>query len=438
MIDRIVILNDLSTPKGGASQLAINSAISFAERGHSVVLISGDGANAQLQSRGVVHLGLGQERLLDNPLVGAVRGIYNQDAAQMVERWVEQNDSPGTVYHLHGWSQILSSSLFRALRNVRGRLIMTAHDFFLTCPNGAQFDYVAAQPCHRRPLGAACLTARCDRRNQAHKIWRTARQLVQRHLLSDGELPPQLLIHRAMAPYFAKAGVDESNMFVLPNPVTAYCRERVAAESNREVLFVGRIESTKGIDLAAQACRRAGLKLTAIGDGAMLEQMRALYPEADFVGRVPNDEIGAYARRARMLVMPSRHMEPFGLSAVEALWSGIPVLSSSHSLIAQDIAETGAGLSIDISDADALASAVKQLAASDELVRRMSIAAYSATRHLALSPDAWIDALISAYLALLDGQRTALAAACNEWMRVASHSPKLSKNLATRSLVGVA
>ena len=46
-------------------------------------------------------------------------------------------------------------------------------------------------------------------------------------------------------------------MFVLPNPVTSWSAERVAAEDNRQALFVGRMEKTKGIDLAAEACRRA-------------------------------------------------------------------------------------------------------------------------------------------------------------------------------------
>jgi glycosyltransferase involved in cell wall biosynthesis len=419
MIDRIVIINDLALPKGGASQLAIESAIEFAARGLNVTYISGDRANALLSRHNIDQLSLGQQRLLDAPLVGMARGIYNGRAMAMVADWIGQHDSPRTVYHLHGWSQILSPSIFRALRSVKGRVIMTAHDFFLTCPNGAQFDYVAARPCDRKPLSRECILARCDRRNQAHKLWRIARHSVQRKILS-GKVPPQLLIHRAMGPYFALAGLDADDMFVLPNPVTAYCEQRVAAEKNGDILFVGRIEETKGIDLAAQACRRAGTNLVAIGDGAMLEQMRTQYPEAQFLGRIAKDGIGAFARRARLLVMPSLHMEPFGLAAVEALWSGIPVVSSVHSLIASDIADTGAGLSVDISNSDALASILMRLAGDDELVHRMSLAAYNQTRHLALSPEAWIDALLSAYYALLERRVSALRAASETWMHRAS------------------
>lgn len=39
MIDRIVIINDLSNAKGGASQLALEAAAQFARRGKSVTLL---------------------------------------------------------------------------------------------------------------------------------------------------------------------------------------------------------------------------------------------------------------------------------------------------------------------------------------------------------------------------------------------------------------
>lgn len=41
-IDRIVIINDLSHPLGGASALAVQSAIGFAQAGYPVTFLSGD------------------------------------------------------------------------------------------------------------------------------------------------------------------------------------------------------------------------------------------------------------------------------------------------------------------------------------------------------------------------------------------------------------
>jgi hypothetical protein len=62
---------------------------------------------------------------------------------------------------------------------------------------------------------------------------------VQGRLLAAGELPPKLLIHAGMKPYFERSGLGERDMVVLPNPVVPYCGQRVQAEANRDVLFVG-------------------------------------------------------------------------------------------------------------------------------------------------------------------------------------------------------
>lgn len=407
MIDRIVVINDLARPQGGASLLALQSVRDFAASGQRVTMISGDrGPDRSIP--GVEFVSLGQDRLLARGLAKAmVSGMYNRPAAAMVARWIAANDTPATIYHLHGWSQILSSSVFAALRPVRERTVMTAHDFFLTCPNGAQFDYTEAAACERKPLSMACLTAKCDRRSHSHKLWRSARHLIQKSVLGSAPPPLQLLIHRGMAKPMMLAGVPAERLALLPNPITPYSATRIAAERNRDVLFVGRMESTKGIDLAARACRRSGLRLVAIGDGALLDQMRTDFPEMVFTGRLPASEIAPHAARARLLVMPSRHMEPFGLTAVEALWSGLPVLVSEQSLIAEDIERTGAGLAIDPENETEFATALNKLANDDALLARMSEAAFSATSVLASKPDEWIDKLLSIYAAILVGSAEA-------------------------------
>jgi len=407
-IDRIVVVNDLSFAKGGASLLAVQSARAFARRGFPVTLICGDGGDADLQGKGVDVVSLGQERLLDgHPLKIVLRGLDNPRTRAVVGDWVARNDTPGTIYHLHGWSQILSPSLFTALRPAMERMVMTVHDFFLICPNGAMFDYARAEPCPRRPMSGSCMMASCDRRGPLQKTWRLIRQSLQNRAIG-AVCPPQLVIHPSMPALLAQAGLGDGDMALMPNPIDPLTDMRVPAELNRDVLFVGRIEDTKGIDLAAEACRRAGLRLVAAGDGELLGPMRQRYPEMEWLGRKSKRELPPLARRARMLVMPSRHMEPFGLSAVEALWSGIPTICSQHALIAPEIEAAGAGFSINPRDIDGFARTMLRLANDDQLTLRMSETARQATGHLALRPDAWIDRLLAAYSALVLGGREAL------------------------------
>lgn len=400
MIDRVVVINDSSLAKGGATGLALASALAFRERGLAVTLLCGDdGANSELAAAGIEVVALGQARLLASPIHKVLlSAIYNQAAVRMVADWIARNDAPGVVYHLHGWAQILSPSVFHALAPVADRLVLSAHDFFLVCPNGAFGHLKSGVACELKPMSVACLTTNCDRRSYGHKLWRVARQAMRRQVFDlNRRQPPVLAIHEAMRPYLRRGGIPDVAIRTLPNPVEPFRSHRVVAEANREILFVGRMDHGKGPDLAAEAARRAGAKLRVVGDGPMLDRLAREYPEVTFVGRRNRGEIGEMAASARALVMPSRYPEPYGLVAAEALWSGLPVILAETAFLAPEILAAGAGLACDPRDADALAGAMRRLLADDDLARTMSLNAFERTGTVGLTPAAWIDALVAAY-----------------------------------------
>jgi glycosyltransferase involved in cell wall biosynthesis len=408
-IDRVVVVNDLSRPMGGASALAVQSALAFRERGLAVTMLSGDGGdNGALAAAGIDCVAMGQARLLARPrLQAAMAALWNNAAARMVSGWIATHDTPGTVYHLHGWSQILSPAVFHALAPVRDRLVVSAHDFFLACPNGAFADLLSGTPCTAAPLSRQCLTTPCDRQGRAHKTLRLARYAIQRQVLHPTAAPPILAIHSAMAPLLARGGIPRDVIHTLPNPVEPWSTTRIAAENNSEILFVGRLEETKGPDLAAAAAQQASLPLRLVGSGSLEPMLRARYPQAQFSGRLSAPDIARIAQQARMLVMPSRYPEPYGLVAMEAALSGIPVVLAETALLAPDLAGRGAAVAIDPRDIQSFAATLRALADDDDRIAVMSKAAFAATRDLALSPRAWTTSLLDIYAARLTGHGSA-------------------------------
>jgi len=395
MIGRIVQINDLSDPKGGASKLAVQAACDLAARGHQVTFITGDAGNSRaLADAGVEIVALGQQRLLAGSRAKAmVTGLWNRAAHTMVRDWIARHDTPATVYHLHGWSQILSPSVFGALDPVRERLVISAHDFFLACPNGAFAWLKSGEVCPHVPLSRACLSTPCDRDGSARKLWRSARQVVQRRAYRPRSSPPVLAIHEGMRDFLTRAGIPAGSIIALPNPVEPFSSRRIAAEHNREILFVGRLEETKGADLAAQAAARVGAELTVVGEGPLVDRIRQIHPRARLMGRRSPAEIRDLAANARMLVMPSRYPEPFGLVAIEAAWSGLPVILAQTALLSDDLVASGAGIAVDPRNVDAFADAIRTILEDDALTRTMSEAAFIRTTSLALTPSAWIDRL---------------------------------------------
>lgn len=402
---RLVVLNDHSVARGGATEMALASIRGLRRRGVSVTLIAGHGArNAELEGLGVATVGLGEPKLLDAPRGTALRrGLYNPRTVTLLGEWIARHDDPDTVYHLHTWTQILSPSVFRALAPVARRLVITAHDFFLVCPNGAYVLFGSGEVCPYRPLSMACIATNCDRRSYSHKLWRVARQAVQSRVLRFGTGVPRILaIHENMRPLLERGGVPREAITTVVNPIRAWSATRIPAEANREFVFVGRLDEEKGADLAARAAKRAGVPLRIIGDGPMMDVLRAAHPEVRYTGRQSWSAVSQTVRAARALVMPSRYPEPFGLVAGEALWSGLPVIASETALIAPSIVGRGAGLSCNPRDEAAMAAAMARIASSDAETRTMSIKAFENTRDLAQTSDAWLDQLQGIYAASVE------------------------------------
>jgi glycosyltransferase involved in cell wall biosynthesis len=338
--DRVVVINDDAVERGGAAAIALASARLLREHGVSVAFLSGsDEVDPDLKAAGIeVTILNGRHLLRQNAVAAMARGLFDPVTNVELARWIDENDTPGTVYHLHNWHKVLSPSAFVALRRVASRLVISAHDFFLACPNGAYFVYPRGHECGLAPNTGACIATACDRRNYRHKLWRVARHAL-RHRLFDLTAAEALVVavHEAMVPLLARGPISRRNIKVLRNPVMPWRTTRVPAENNSDAFFIGRLDGDKGADRLMRATRRIGARLKLIGDGPLAATIKRECPTAELYGWRGRDEIAELVAGARMVVSPTLNREPFGLVALEALMSGIPVIVAQNSPFAGEL-----------------------------------------------------------------------------------------------------
>ncbi|WP_221967453.1 glycosyltransferase family 4 protein [Rhizobium leguminosarum] len=404
-IDRVVIIDDYSVARGGATALAVLSAKLFRELDIPVTYICGDDAsNAELVALGVSMVGLNSRDLLSAERAKAfVTGIHNGAAVRMVANWIAANDTANTVYHVHGWHQILSPAIFRALLPVARRCVVHAHDFFTACPNGAFFDYQAQEICLRRPLGGSCIATACDKRSYSHKLWRAARGSNILRLLKDrADFGRIILLHEKMASFLVGAGYRPERLTTIRNPVAPLSIKRIEAETNDEFVFIGRLDEEKGIEDAVAATRKAGVRLCVMGDGPLMPLVAASGDHVRAVGWQSHAEIGPTIRKARALLMPSRYPEPFGLVAIEAARSGLPVIMSRSAFLAEEMQRAGMAIACDTADESAFADTLTRFSQMpSHEVRVMSERAFLKSPDLASTHEEWRDALLSEYHSLI-------------------------------------
>jgi len=139
----------------------------------------------------------------------------------------------------------------------------------------------------------------------------------------------------------------------------------------RVALFVGNLVDTKGPDLAieafAQLVREGSAELLVlVGDGPMragLEaQVAALGLEGSvrLTGRLAAPEVAMHMAAADVLLMPSRD-EGLGLSALEALACGTPVVAARVGGVPEIVPESGCGELVPAEDPGAMSAAVQRV-----------------------------------------------------------------------------
>lgn len=101
------------------------------------------------------------------------------------------------------------------------------------------------------------------------------------------------------------------------------------------ILFVGKLRYYKGLQYLIDAMKGVPAKLIVIGNGPMEEEWRKLSSRLDmnekiyFLGEIGGDMLADYYQAADMFILPAcERSEAFGLVQVEAMASGLPVIST--------------------------------------------------------------------------------------------------------------
>ena len=275
------------------------------------------------------HLGEDAQSLgRDSERIGRVRaaaglvrgGLDPEEVAREVRR------TGARIVHAHNLHPTLGWRALAAARAAGARVVLHLHQYRMVCAIGVCFrDGRECLRCHgRNTLPGIALNCRGSRAEAA--AYGVALATWQHRLAAQADafvVPSHFAETRLRA-----LGAPLGTTFVLPHVIREFAAAPPAVRGDH-ALVASRLAPEKGIEVAIEACRLAGMPLVVAGDGPERERLAARAGEAvRFVGRVPPVELARLRDGARLALVPSLSAETFGLAAAEAMAAGLPVAAS--------------------------------------------------------------------------------------------------------------
>ena len=399
----VLVVHNHYRVRGGEDSVFESECRMLEEAGHRVVRYEKTNDDISDRGGGLAKLGL------------ALRTVWNPRTVREVRALIRA-ESPAIV-HCHNTFPLISPSIYFAAAREGVPVVQTLHNYRLACLDGYLFrEGRICEACLGRfPWRGVC--RRCYRKSFAQSATLAAMLLVHRLL---GTWRRKVTRYIALTEFardkFVQAGLPASRIVVKPNAFVAgpdaptmdspfpgrlEPRETENPAVPPRVIYVGRLSSEKGVDVllrawalllksgskavASSADFKVGqAKLTIVGDGperAALESLSATLGIADrvvFTGALPRVAALVELSTASLLVLPTLCYETFGLGVLEAASQGIPALVTNiggQSCLVQDGVS---GKQVPPDNPQALATALCDLLADPERLRRMGAAARAA------------------------------------------------------------
>jgi glycosyltransferase involved in cell wall biosynthesis len=299
------------------------------------------------------------------------------------------------VIHYHNLSLVGGPA---ALAFGQGVKLYTAHEHWLVCPTHVLWRY-HAEPCPARQCTRCQLSY-----GRPPQLWRHT-DLLERNL---GHVDAYIALSRFSRDKHREFGFPR-DMEVLPGFMRdpGPPQERAPSSERPYFLFVGRLESIKGLEdvidafatfdaadlvIAGEGTERPGLVARASGNARIR-----------FAGFQSGAELARLYSGAQAVIASSRGFETFGLSVIEAYSRGVPVLARRMGSYLELVENSGAGETF--ANVAELQAAMHRLLADPARRRAMGATAYS--RFQASYSE---DVVVPQYIALVNRFRSRQAA----------------------------
>ncbi len=371
---RALLVNDKGWFFGGVEQFVDDTAAGLVAKGHEVHLLSTELPDAGREPLAAPFASRARLELT------ASEDSWRRQVARVLE-----TVKPEVLYVHRFAHRAALAELMAGAATVR-----YVHDHDLTCPRRHKYFPISTKICHH-PLGVHCILHGCllTRSGPVDGLPGLVNIREKAQNLAFHRRFPRLLVgSRWMKGMLLANRFRDEQVEILPPVPRGLEREPQAVSADPLVLYVGQVIRGKGVDLllTALAAVRGEYRCVIVGTGNHLSECVALVrslgiaDRVTFVGWVPHGRLAAYYSQARVVAVPSRWPEPFGMVGLEAMWASRPVVGFAVGGIPDWLRDGETGFLVTERDTRAFAHALEQLLGDPALAARMGGAGWERVR----------------------------------------------------------
>jgi glycosyltransferase involved in cell wall biosynthesis len=384
---KILFVNDYGFPRGGAETLVDHERSELEARGHRTGLLSLDSPRLYGPAEAWVHP-------FEDP-ASRVGSLWHQLRHGRARRALELavRETHPDLIHYHTLTR-LGPGVMAGGASMPA--VVTLHDYALLYP---RLRSVAPDQPFCNVGEFACCPRHAGLPRYAFERLRTA---IHRRLLNRAQwvLVPSEYMRRVVS----ACGVKRVR--VCANGVPTQSSAADGAVRPPRILYAGRLEREKGVfELVAAfellADRNDSVELRVAGSGAELAPLGERIQRSrhaariSLLGTLPASELREAYTTARVVALPSLWPEPFGLTGIEAMGAGTPVVGSGRGGMTEWLRDGVNGVCADPTDAAAFSSALESVTTDDGLFARLASGGRDTAGHFTL--ERHVDCLESVY-----------------------------------------
>lgn len=300
-----------------------------------------------------------------------VKTIYNSEARKKI-RLVLDSFAPD-VCHLNNFNYQLTPSIILEIvkwRKKTGhpcRIVFTAHDYQLVCPNHMLFNPGSHEICEKCIGGhyMNCTKCRCIHGSFSKSIVGTAEAVFWKMKKTYRYIDKVICCSHFMKSKMDTNPLIAANTVALHNFISKV--EKKNSVKKDYVLYFGRFSQEKGIGTLIEVCKRLpDIRFIFAGSGPLEKEISGV-SNIENAGFQSGEALEKLIREARFSIYPSEWYENCPFSVMESQMYGTPVLGADIGGIPELIRENETGMLFESANADDLKEKITRLYADTAL-----------------------------------------------------------------------